>query len=267
MEFVSLSFFSFFSFLLLLHQPRLLLSQQVYVDNKQLDCENPSNNNITEGFSCTGPRTSCRAYVTFRSTAVYSSLLSVAYLLNSQPYISEMTSINNLTDVEPLAPDTLVIAPVDCACTSSSPSYYQHNASYVIQESDTYFILANDTYQGLSTCQALMAENPYDALNLSVGMNLTVPVRCACPTTNQSSAGAKYLLSYLVTWGDTIFAIAKMFGVSGKSVLDANELTEKSVIYPFTPILVPLSTEPTKIVTAAPPASPPEVPSVLVGGN
>lgn len=267
MEFVSLTFFSFFSFLLLL-QPRLLLSQQAYVDNKQLNCENPSNNNITQGFSCTGPLTSCRAYVTFRPTAVYNSLVTVAYLLNSQPYISEMTSINNLTDLERPAPDTLVISPVDCACTSSSPSYYQHNASYVLQsQSDTYFLLANDTYQGLSTCQALIAENPYSAVNLSVGMNLTVPVRCACPTANQSSAGAKYLLTYLVTWGDSISAIAKMFGVSEKSVLDANELTVTSVIYPFTPILVPLSTEPTKIETASPPASPPEAPSVPAGGN
>ncbi|KAL3736516.1 hypothetical protein ACJRO7_025461 [Eucalyptus globulus] len=270
MEFaISLPFFSFLLFLLflLLHQPRLLLSQQVYVDNKQLDCDDPSYNNITEGFACNGPRT-CRAYVTFRSTAVYSSLVSVAYLLNSQPYIAEMTSINNLTDVEPLAPDTLIISPVDCACTSSSPSYYQHNASYVLKsESDTYYLLANDTYQGLSTCQALVAENPYDFENLSAGMNLTVPVRCACPTANQSSAGAKYLLAYLVGWDDSPTSIAEMFGVSEKSVLDANELTEESVIYPFTPILVPLSTEPMKIVTAAPPASAPEAPPVVVGGN
>ncbi|XP_030514269.1 protein LYK5 [Rhodamnia argentea] len=259
---------SFFSFLLLLlHQPRLLLSQQAYVNNKQLACDDTTNDNLTEGFACNGLRNSCRSYVTFRSNPpAYASLVSVSYLLNSQPYIAEMTSINNLTDVEPVASDTLIIAPVDCACTSSSPSYYQHNASYVLK-SETYMLLANDTYQGLTTCQALMAQNPYDARNLTKGLNLTVPVRCACPTATQSSAGARYLLAYLVTWGDDISSIAEMFGVSEKSVLDANELTEKSTIYPFTPILVPLPKEPTKIVTAPPPASPPATPSVPAGNN
>ncbi|XP_030445246.2 protein LYK5 [Syzygium oleosum] len=245
------------SFLLL---PPLLLSQQAYVNNKQLDCDNPTNdNNITRGFDCNGPRTPCRSYVTFRSTAVYTSLVYAAYLLNSQPYIADMASINGVADVQPLAPDTLIIAPVDCACASS---YYQHNASYVLKASDTYLLVANDTYQGITTCQALMAENPYGERNLTVGMNLTVPVRCACPTANQSSAGVEYLLAYLVTWHDTISSIAARFGVSVQSVLDANELTETSTIFPFTPILVPLSKEPTKIVTAPPPASPPATPSV-----
>ncbi|KAI3418080.1 uncharacterized protein J3R85_013935 [Psidium guajava] len=258
---------SSFFLLLLLHQPRLFLSQQVYVNNKQLDCDDPTNNNFTEGFACNGLRNSCRSYVTFRSSPPsYDSLVAVSYLLNSQPYMTEMTSINNLTEFERVAKDTLIIVPVDCACTSSSPSYYQHNASYVVK-SETYYLLANDTYQGITTCQALIAQNPYDARNLSEGLNLTVPVRCACPTATQSSAGAEYLLAYLVTWGDSISAIADMFGVSEKSVLDANELTETSVIYPFTPILVPLSKKPTKIVTAPPPASPPETPSVPAGNN
>ncbi|KAF8014968.1 hypothetical protein BT93_H0689 [Corymbia citriodora subsp. variegata] len=112
-----------------------------------------------------------------------------------------------------------------------------------------------------------MAENPYNARNLTVGMNLTVPVRCACPTANQTSAGAKYMLTYLVTWHDTISDIAGRFGVSVQSVLDANELTESSVIYPFTPILVPLSKEPTAILMTSLPASPPETPPAPAGGN
>ncbi|KAI4374849.1 hypothetical protein MLD38_012794 [Melastoma candidum] len=51
-----------------------------------------------------------------------------------------------------------------------------------------------------------------------------------------------------------------MFGVSAASVLDANELTTKSTIYPFTPLLIPLTQEPTEIKTSPPPPPPPSPP-------
>ena len=250
--------------LLLLVWISVAQAQQSYVNNHQLDCDN--NFNETNGFQCNGPR-SCHSYLTFRSAPPsYDSPPSIAYLLNSEP--AQIATINEVSDVDTISKDTVLIVPVNCSC---SGDFYQHNTTYTLKSaSETYFSLANNTYQGLTTCQALKAQNPYDYRNLSVGLHLQVPLMCACPTANQTAAGFNYLLSYLVTWGDTIDSIAKIFGVDDvQSIYDANRLSSTSVIYPFTPILVPLKNPPSKIQTtvSSPPAPSPETPMVPSGGG
>ncbi|KAE8057477.1 hypothetical protein FH972_014167 [Carpinus fangiana] len=87
-----------------------------------------------------------------------------------------------------------------------------------------------------------------------------VPLRCACPTRNQKAAGVKYLLTYMITWNDDISSIAQLFGVDKQSVLDANELTDQTIIFPFTPILVPLKSKPTLIQKSVSPSTTPPPP-------
>jgi hypothetical protein len=114
-----------------------------------------------------------------------------------------------------------MVALVPCRCAPQS--YYQHNASYTIQFSGkTYFIIGNITYQGLFTCQALIAPNPrHDSRGLITGNNLTVPVRCACPSPSQATAGVRYLLAaYLVTWGDS-GPVLRFMGPRAKSRIRA----------------------------------------------
>ncbi|KAK6939150.1 Protein kinase domain, partial [Dillenia turbinata] len=170
----------------------------------------------------------------------------IGYLLNALP--SQIASLNNVSNVYPIPADSppVVVPMVNCSCTGDG-QFYQHNPTYVLKTtSETYFTVANDTYQGLSTCQAMKTENPgKDYRNLEVGMSLRVPLRCAYPTQNQTVAGVKFLLTYLT------------FGVEEQSVLDANQLSPKSVIFPFTPILVPLKSPPTKIHHNASSLSPP----------
>ncbi|XP_042480274.1 wall-associated receptor kinase-like 1 isoform X2 [Macadamia integrifolia] len=89
-----------------------------------------------------------------------------------------------------------------------------------------------------------MNQNPYDSRNLSVGLSLLVPLRCACPTRNQTSSGVKFLLTYLITWGDSVSSIAKMFGTDEQSINAANDLMADQTIFSLTPIMVPLKTEP-----------------------
>ncbi|KAI3465510.1 hypothetical protein Pfo_022173 [Paulownia fortunei] len=247
--------------LLLLFSEEQSHAQQSYVNNKQLDCN--QNDTTTLGFVCNGAATSCPSYLTFRSTPTYNNPVTIAYLLNADA--SQIAAANNISDVDLLPVDTLVIVPVNCSC---SQNYYQHNASYVLkQQGETYFSVANNTYQALTTCQSMIAQNPYNIRQLYPDLRLTVPLRCACPTPNQIAAGFKYLLTYLIRQGNSFEYIAGAFGGAGadvQSILDANRLTIDHLIFFFTPILVPLKTELTKeninTVASPPPLFPPPAP-------
>ncbi|KAJ0259839.1 Protein LYK5 [Hirschfeldia incana] len=244
-------------------------AQQPYVNNHQLACEVRDFDNITNGFTCNGPP-SCRSYLTFWSQPPYNTPNSIATLLNASA--AEIRSINNLTSLTTTIPTRgLVIIPTTCSC--SGGGLYQHNATYTLsgRTVETYFSVANDTYQALSTCQAMMSQNPYGERNLTAGLDLLVPLRCACPTQNQTAAGFRYLLTYLVKQGDSVSVIAEMFGSSSAAVISGNELPSPDDIFFFTPLLVPLRTEPTRIVitpTPTPPvATPPQSPPVSPPGS
>ncbi|XAR53544.1 Non-specific serine/threonine protein kinase [Bertholletia excelsa] len=222
---------------------RVSHSQQPYLANQQLNCANSSS--VTDGYYCNGPQQSCKSFLTFRALPPYDSAVSIAYLLGSEA--SDIASINNISAVDTLPTDKLVIVPVSCSC---SGDYYQHNALYTIKTGQTYFTIANNTYQGLTTCQALIAQNPFNQSNLSVGSELTVPIRCACPSELQVKDGVTFLLTYLITWGDYLAGISGLFssikdvyGVTASSIMEANEISSDSYIYPFTPILIPLKSE------------------------
>lgn len=230
---------------------------QSYVANKQLDCYN--NYDTTDGYLCNGAAPSCVSYLTFRSIdPLYNSPTSIAYLLNSTP--QQIAAANNISDVDPIPANTPLYVPVNCSC---SGNYSQHNASYTLKTlGETYFSVANNTYQGLTACQALIHQNPTDSRNLTVGLVLEVPIRCACPTVNQTAAGIKYLVAYLVDWNDDLDLIAQRFGVDVPTLLEANDMSSSNdVIYPYTAILVPLKTKPSPLQLQLPISPPPPPPT------
>ncbi|CAK8538489.1 unnamed protein product [Lathyrus sativus] len=233
------------------------ISQQEYVNNKQLDCENTFNSTL--GNICNSVN-SCQSYLTFKSNPPYNTLSSISNLLNASP--SLVSQSNNISTLQTIPTDTILTVPVTCSCSGDN-SYYQHNTSYTLKTAgETYFAVANLTYQALTTCQALIAQNPYGIRNLSVGLNLTIPLRCACPTKKQRDQGIKYLLTYLISQGETVSSIADIFGADPQTVIEANELSPTAFIFYFTPLLVPLKNEPPRniIKQATPPESPPPPP-------
>ncbi|KAK8937162.1 Protein LYK5 [Platanthera zijinensis] len=227
-------------------------AQQSYISNFQLNCYN-TNSSSALGYSCNAPQSSCSSFLIFRAQSPYVSPALISFLLSADA--ANISRLNSVSDVAPLPAGRLIVIPIPCSC---SGKFYQHNASYTLKTlSETYFTVANDTYQGLSTCQTLIDQNPFDSRSLSVGNQLVVPLRCACPTLNQTETGIKYLVSYIIASGDDIRAIAQIFNADYQAVLSANELNEKSTIYPFTTLLIPLPSEPTEISIVPPPSSPP----------
>ncbi|KAF3959310.1 hypothetical protein CMV_015868 [Castanea mollissima] len=244
----------------------LIQAQQPYVGVATTNCYgNTDNSTSVLGYFCNGQNQSCQAYLTFRSQPPYNSVSSISALLASDP--SQLSQLNSVSETETFPTNTLVLVPVNCSC---SGDYYQKNTTYVVKKDDGYLLIANNTYQGLSTCQALQKQNNISATNISVGERLTVPLRCACPTKNQSDAGVKYLLSYLIVPGDDVSTISGRFNVTTESTLYANGANGLSsqnppVINPYTTLLVPLQVPPTNSQTIAPPppaaASPPPPPT------
>ncbi|KAL6012413.1 lysM domain receptor-like kinase 4 [Asimina triloba] len=243
-------FFFFFS------SCSLALAQQLYTEPANAACPNAESSTSLLGYRCNGQNPTCQAYLIFRSQPPLNTPNSISTLLSADPF--QISSINSVSNDEIIATNKEVIVPVNCSC---SGQYYQHNSSYTTASGDGYFIIANSTYQGLSTCQALGEQNRNPTTELRPGMEIRVPLRCACPTRNQSSDGVKYLLSYSVTWKDNIWGVSQRFGVSTQSCLDANGLSEaESTIYPFTTVLVPLQNPPTVLMTIAPPPPQPSPP-------
>ncbi|XAR57862.1 Non-specific serine/threonine protein kinase [Bertholletia excelsa] len=238
--------------------PALVRAQQPYIGLAFNDCNKADNSTSVLGYSCNGLNKTCQAYLTFRSQSPYNNVSSISELLGADP--TQLSQLNSVAEDSTFEANKMVLVPVTCSC---SGNYSQSNTSFLVSSvAGTYLWIANNTYQGLSTCQALQAQNSnYSATELPIGARIRVPLRCACPTKDQSDAGINYLLSYLVTWGEYVSLISSMFGVSTQTVLEANELTEQNpTINPFTTLLVPLQDPPTVSQTISPPpppASPP----------
>lgn len=235
-------------------------AQQQYSGNSVLTCN--SSEETTAGappspaflYSCNGEHTSCRAFLIFRALYPYISVPMISTLTSSDQ--SEIARLNNVTIRTVFPQGTEVIVPVNCSCSATAGKYYQATAKYDIQKNtDTFFTIANNTYQGLSTCDSLKKFR----LD-SEESELEVPLRCACPTKKQAADGIQYLITYSVTWNDDVSLISKSFNVSRKIVTDANGFldleSEVPTIFPFTTILIPLPNEPLSRVNFTPKTHP-----------
>ena len=57
-----------------------------------------------------------------------------------------------------------------------SGNIYQYNTPYTTSKNDTYYELVKETFQGLTTCQAMMGQNYYALVNIVIGAKLTIPI-------------------------------------------------------------------------------------------
>lgn len=223
-------------------------AQQNYSGNSILSCKNNDDAGPSSAFlyTCNGLNKSCMTYLTFKSVLPYNSVSTISSLTSSNP--NELARINGATLLTVFPSGKDVIVPVNCSCLTND--YYKAETKYILGPNPTYFIVANDTFQGLSTCDSLMRANPYGELDLLRGMELNVPLRCACPTYHQKTNGTKYLLTYSVTWGDNISNIATRFNIPVGNLIDANGFsTQTELLFPFTTVLIPLASEPMSLTT------------------
>lgn len=172
-------------------------------------------------FSAPGvPAADCTAYLTFRpAPPLYSSPVSVSYLLNANA--SAVAAANNITlAVLPAPDDHKFLVPVPCSCSYSG--HYQHNTTYILTEGSTPYFIARDTFQNLSTYQAINSQNnPNERTNAQVNDIITVPLICACPSAWQAAAGVRYMVTYYAGEEDD-HAVARRFRVDLYALRAAN---------------------------------------------
>ena len=256
--------------------PLRVQAQQPY-GSQIADCTNTHNASGLLGYFCgAGAATSCPTFLTFTARGPYSTLATIGALLGADPATlvapDAAAAAGGGADA-PLAAGTRVLVPATCTCTATPDPdggrFYQRNVStYVAAAGDTLLIIANDTFQGLTSCQALEAQALRGAppQSLLAGQRLLpVPLRCACPTAAQAAAGARFLVTYLVDVSDELAAVAARFGVDdAQTVADANQLQPPFTIFPYTTLLIPVAAQPnvSRIQTPPPPPPPPPPPVV-----
>ncbi|CAO2830324.1 unnamed protein product [Amaranthus hypochondriacus] len=244
--------------------PYLITSQQPYGEK---NCFLANNATSALGFSCNGVNRTCQSFLIYRTQPPYNTISAIASLLSANA--SQMSAFNsNISETMALATNTEVIVPVTCSC---SGKFYQYNTTHVVKRSENYNLLSNDTYEGLTTCNAIRTQKiSPNVVDIFPGETLTIPLRCACPTRTQVDLGIKYLMSFVVQENNHFSDIAVKFAKFGADIgqtMEANEKSEQdSVIYPFTTVLVTLKSLPNGSVMEYPPyvapspSSPPSLP-------
>lgn len=208
-------------FLSVIFFPYLIIAQQPYAaDNCYANDSAPS----VLGYRCNGVNSTCQAFLIYRTRPPYNTISSIASLLSANA--SQISTINNnISESMALATNTDVIVPVTCSC---SGRFYQTNTTYVVETGDRYFYLANDTFKGLTTCNAIRAQRTSPNVeDLVPNERLTIPLRCACPTRRQLNAGIRYLMSFVVQDGNQIASVAISLGADVGQTLEANERSEE----------------------------------------
>ncbi|CAD6256704.1 unnamed protein product [Miscanthus lutarioriparius] len=234
--------------------PLQVQAQQPY-GSQIADCTNQHNSSGLLGYFCgAGSAPSCPTFLTFTARAPRSSLASIGALLGADPATvlappNEQAAAAGADADAPLPAGTRVLVPAACACTATPGDgrFYQRNAStYVAASGDTLLIIANDTFQGLTSCQALEAQ----------------ALRGAPPQSLKASQPSPpFLVTYLVDVSDELAAVAARFGVDAATVAEANQLQPPFTIFPYTTLLIPVAAQPnvSRIQTPPPPPPPPPV--------
>jgi N-acetylmuramoyl-L-alanine amidase len=103
--------------------------------------------------------------------------------------------------------------------------------AYTVLPGDTLFLIAQKF--GISV-DALKSSNNLSSDYLWAGKQLTIP----SAKSNSSSSGNRYL----VQAGDSIFLIAKRFGITAAALRAANNLSSDAMIYPNQSLTIPKAT-------------------------
>ncbi|KAK4409997.1 protein LYK2 [Sesamum angolense] len=178
----------------------------------------------------------CKTFALLRANPRYSSLSNLSsYLGISRSGLAEANDFSGNTEI--LSAEQPILIPIDCECGSGGIFGAQVRKTTVAGES---FYEISESLEGLTTCKAIQEKNPsIPPWNLRERISLLVPLKCACPATDDLS---KFLLSYPVREGDKLSDLAVKFNASQENIVSANSRYSRTGLFKPDNSLLPLST-------------------------
>ncbi|XP_022755876.1 lysM domain receptor-like kinase 4 [Durio zibethinus] len=219
-----------FCILVLLIKP--MSSQQSY-DESNCTAESQVQGS---NYLCTPEDFPCDTYIVYRAQKDFQSMSSISSLFNLSVF--DLLEINHMTEANSsnLKLRREIIIPLECSCAGS---FFQSIFLYLFLRTDSFASVACGVFEGLLKAQSLKEENPDSEHNVPGDFMIKVPIRCACPNSNQRKNGVTFLVTYPVIENDHTNLIASKFGVPEEVIWDANKLQPFPTIFPLTTLLVP----------------------------
>jgi LysM repeat protein len=208
--------------------------------------------NDVNGYTCSSTALqsqSCTSYTLYRTQSSKETLTSVSTLFNTSASVITTTSSLKVTSNDTYLPSgTPLYIPLACNCVhrrsyqgNESRTTYEATVSWHIVRGNTFWIIANEYYAGLTTYQAIEAANPTQVpTDLHIHSYSTIPLRCACPSATQLGI-TKFLLSFVLFPAETSLAVvSSYFNISIADLEAANQVNASTTLQPFSTLLVPL---------------------------
>ncbi|XP_073015667.1 lysM domain receptor-like kinase 4 [Primulina eburnea] len=206
-------------------------------------------------YTCNYSRLSCQTFVVYRANDKFATILSISNLFERDP--SVVLPINSLSSSNQiLETGREVLVPVTCSCTGQ---FFQINMTYTVSQNITLSAVSCEIFEGLVKYVTLAEENPV-LKGLLLGTVLRVPLKCACPESDDD-ASVKFLVTYPFIKRDNTKKLSEKFNVSVEEIWQENHLQPSPTVYPYTTVLVPLKDKP--FINLSIPDSDPPMPQFL----
>ncbi|CAO2829578.1 unnamed protein product [Amaranthus hypochondriacus] len=181
----------------------------------------------------------CDTFIVLHTNPYYSSLFNLSYYLGLNPFT--IAHINGFSpETEYLSYNQPLLIPINCKCDHKT-RVFEAELMKTIAKGDTFHGIA-ESFEGLTSCKAIQDKNHgVQPWNLVEKLKISVPFRCACPTSSEISSGIRLLVSYTITSGESLSFIANQFNTTIQAIINANKRLGGSDLLS---ILIPQSEKP-----------------------
>ena len=115
------------------------------------------------------------------------------------------------------------------------PLFCQHYLS--VKVGDTFSDVSTNSYENLTNYHVIEEFNPdHSPTLLPVGIKVTLPLFCSCPSKACTLNGTKYFITYVWQPGDDVTQVGAKFEASSLEISNENKSTAVGL-----PILIPVS--------------------------
>ncbi|KAH7566471.1 hypothetical protein ACOSP7_022977 [Xanthoceras sorbifolium] len=203
----------------------------------QITAQSPSLNDTD--FSCSADsRNSCQTYVAYLAQSPeFLNLGNISTLFGVSSLLIAKAS-NLVFEDTPLRPNQLLLVPINCSCTGSR---YFANITYQIEQGDNYYLVSITSFENLTNWHVVQQMNP--SLNpnlLQIGVNVTFPLFCKCPSKTHLENGIQYLITYVWQPSDDVSQVGAKLKASPFDIEKENNYRNfKDAVN--SPVLIPVS--------------------------